>query len=257
VHTAVEEAWLNNYEQAMHDLGYPDSIINRTILNPTNEQLEMLNHIGQKPIPIYLEQRSKKQIGGFTVSGKFDLVMDGVLEDIKNTSAYTYVFKSNDEQYKLQGSIYKWLNPDKITADYMLIQYVFSDWSAKDLRNNPQKYPPLPQLAYKVPLMSIEETEQYVEQKINALNSLWDKPQRDLPMCTDEELWRTPSVWKYYKNPLKTKKSTKNYDNAEDAYSRVAADNYVGQVIEVKGTVKACEYCPAFPICEQKDAYFP
>jgi len=33
----------------------------------------------------------------------------------------------------------------------------------------------------------------------------------------------------------------------------MAADGGVGIVVEKPGQVLACKYCPAFPICSQKD----
>lgn len=251
IHEGLEKAWMYNYAKAMQSLGYPQKIIDQIKINPSSEELT------QDTIPVYLEQRSSKQIGEYTVSGKFDIVLEGRLEDLKTTSVYTYVYKSNDKQYQLQGSIYRWLNPEIITNDYMLIQYIFTDWSANDLKKNPSKYPPNPQLAYKIPLLSIAETDIYVNNKINLLQSLWDAPEDRLPECTDAELWRTPSVWKYYKNPLKKTRSTRTVTTQEEAYSLLAQDNYVGEVVEIKGEVKACAYCDAYAICKQKDRYFP
>ena len=55
----------------------------------------------------------------------------------------------------------------------------------------------------------------------------------------------------YYKNPEKMSRSTKNFDNKQDAYIFMAENKNVGLVKEVPGQVVACKYCPAFPICEQ------
>lgn len=256
VHTAVEHAWLNNYERAMTSLGYSEDVIKRVRINPCLSQLAEYEKQSIEVLPIYLEQRAEKQVGDFTVSGKFDLVIDGVVEDIKNTSVYTYIYKTKDKDYQLQGSIYKWLNPDIITADYMLIQYFFSDWSKSGKLQNPKNYPPAEQIAYKIPLLSYQETEAYVTKKVNDIRHYWDKPESEIPQCTDEELWRSATVWKYYKNPKSTGRSTKNFDTMPEAYARLAADGNVGKVVEYTGQAKACLYCPAFPICKQKDAYF-
>ena len=59
------------------------------------------------------------------VSGKYDLVLDGQLSDYKSTSVWTYIYGSKVEDYIKQGSIYKWLSPDKITSDYININYIF------------------------------------------------------------------------------------------------------------------------------------
>jgi len=76
-----------------------------------------------------------------------------------------------------------------------------------------------------------------------------------MPACTAEELWQTPSVFKYYKNPEKTLKSSGNFDDYYLANERFVQDGSVGLIVEVKGQVKACAYCAAFEVCKQKDAY--
>ena len=63
------------------------------------------------------------------------------------------------------------------------------------------------------------------------------------------------STYKYYKNPQKTDRSTKNFDNLAEANLRMIDDGNVGTVLTVKGEVKRCHYCAAFTVCKQKDAY--
>lgn len=256
VHTAVEVAWLEHYEQAMLDLGYPQKVIDRVRINPTSAEMQEYYDDNIEVLPVYMEIRSTKTIAGMNVSGKFDFVAEGNLEDIKNTSTYTYVNKSKDEDYKLQGSIYRWLNQGIITGDHITIQYVFTDWNVGGLRQNPTAYPPSPQVAYKVPLMSVAETELYVKTRIETLQKLWDADEHLMPECTSKELWRNAPIWKYYKNPAKTDgRSTKNFTNPIEAGNRLSADGGVGIVKEIPGQVKACNYCDAYTICKQKDNY--
>ena len=50
-------------------------------------------------------------------------------------------------------------------------------------------------------------------------------------------------------------RSTKNFDNLAEA-NAFKAEKGKGVVVTKLGEPKACEYCPAFDICKQKDAYF-
>ena len=77
--------------------------------------------------------------------------------------------------------------------------------------------------------------------------------EKDLPLCNSKELWRSEPVYKYYKNPDKTTRSTKNFDNLSDANKRLAEDGGVGVVITQPGQAVACKYCSAFALCTQKD----
>ena len=157
--------------------------------------------------------------------------------------------------YALQGSLYRWLNPNIIKKDHINIQYIFTDWSAADAKQKPE-YPQARVLTQRIPLISLEETQQYVESKLTQYTQYRDAPESEIPYCTDEDLWRKETVWKYYKDPSKIEgRSTKNFTTSAEAFARLAQEGSVGIVKEVKGGVVACRYCSAFPVCTQKDTY--
>lgn len=246
IHDSIEQAWTKNHAVAMSLLGFPQKVIDKVLINPTDAQLT------PDCIPIYLEQRAHKQVGKYTVSGKFDFIGDGRVEDFKSTGVYTYIHSTNDDKYIWQGSIYRWLNPTLITKDQMAIQYIFTDWSRAKAMSDP-KYPPQRIHQKILPLKSIQETDAFVKRKLNQIDALMDTPEEELPLCTAEDLWRSDPVFKYYKNPAKTARSTANFDTRQAAYIRLAEDNNVGIVVEKPGQVTACKYCSAFSICTQKD----
>ena len=246
IHDSIERAWTHNYVNALTALGYPQKMIERVMINPKPEELV------DGTIPVYMEQRQTKQVGKHTVSGKFDFIGDGRLEDFKSTSTYTYINGSNDSKYILQGSIYRWLNPKIITKDEMAIQFIFTDWSGMRARTE-AGYPTNRFQEKLLPLMSVQATDNYITNKLNQIDKYMDEPEATIPLCSDEDLWRSQPVFKYYKNPLKTTRSTKNFDTKQDAYIKLSEDGNVGIVIEKPGQVTACKYCNAFSICSQKD----
>jgi len=248
IHDAIERSWLNGFPEALKALGYPEKTIERIRVNPKPEEL----HHGL--IPVYLEQRSYREIAGRTVSGKFDFVGDGRVEDFKSTSVNTWINNTNDDKYILQGSIYRWLNPRIITQDTMAIQFIFTDWVAVRARTDPN-YPSNRIMERVLRLHPLDYTENFIRTKIQQLDLYWHAPESDMPRCSDDELWRKAPQYKYYKNPTSTARSTKNFDNKQDAYLRLAQDGNVGRVVEVPGQVVACKYCPAYPVCSQKDQY--
>ncbi len=246
IHDAIERSWTENHNTALEALGYPKKVIEKIRINPSKEDLT------DDCIPIYLEQRAYKKVGRFQVSGKFDFVGEGRVEDFKTTSTFTAINNTNDEKYVQQGSIYRWLNPDIITKDEMAIQFIFTDWSKAKAMQDPN-YPQNRIQQRVFMLKSVNETQAFVERKLAQIEQYWDADENELPRCTDEELWRSEPVFKYYKNPASTKRSTKNFDNQQDAMLRYIEDGSVGLVKEVPGQVTACKYCPAFSICSQKD----
>lgn len=247
IHDAIERSWKDNYPNALANLGYPKRVIEKIRINPKPEELT------DGVIPVYMEQRAKKTVGKFTVTGKYDFIGDGRVEDFKSTSTYTAINNTNDEKYIWQGSIYRWLNPQIITKDEMAIQFIFTDWSKAKAMADP-KYPQQRIQQRILPLKSIQETDAFVTRKLNQIEQYWDAPEEQLPPCTDADLWRSEPVFKYYKNPEKRARSTKNFDNRHDAQLRYIEDGSVGIVVEQPGQVTACKYCPAFAVCSQKDA---
>ena len=250
IHAAIEKAWLNP-KQALKALGMPTKLADNVMINPSKPMLEL----NPNAIPVYMEQRAYKQVGKYKVSGKFDFVAEGRVQDFKSTSVWGYLNQTNVVKYSLQGSLYRWLNPDIIHKDDMVVNYIFTDWSAADAKQKPE-YPQARVLTQRIPLISVEETQAYVEAKLKQIEKYQDAKESEIPYCTDEDLWRKETVWKYYKHKDKTDgRSTKNFDNSADAYARLADDGYSGIVVEVKGQVVACRYCNAFSVCTQKDNY--
>ena len=248
IHDAIENAWVTNKDAALTALGYPKHVIDRIKVNPTEEELQANPSI----IPVYMEQRMSKQVGRWTVSGKFDFIGDGMVQDFKTTGTYTYTNQTNAIKYSQQGSIYRWLDPKKITEDRMEIHYIFTDWKANLAKSDPS-YPKQSFHTQSYDLMSYEETDRYIRNKLALIDKYMDSPEEEIPECAPDDLWQSEPTWKYYKDPNKRTRSTKNFDNAADAYMRQAQDGYVGVVVETPGQVKACQYCSAFPVCSQKD----
>lgn len=250
IHDSIEKAWSGDLKPKIMALGYPEHVASRIVLNPSPELLKERSDI----IPAYMEKRSSKIVEGRTVSGQFDFVLDGRLEDFKTTGVYTYQKDTSSKKFVWQGSIYRWLNPDIITKDEMGIQYIFTNWTASGLVRE-KNYPPSKILQQIHELHPIGEVDHFVKTKIREVISLWNAPEEQMPDCTSEELWREPPVYKYYKNPNSKKRSTKNFDNMQDALARQYKDGNVGVVDTVHGKVKKCKYCAAVLICKQKDNY--
>lgn len=245
LHSAVEAAWKDpaTLNKAMELWRIPENMRDKIKVNPES--------ISEDEIAIYLENREEIEVGSWIVLGKYDLVLNGILEDIKSTSVWSYIFDSNAKNYSLQGSIYKWLSPNRITSDYVNIHYIFTDWSkAKSMQDS--SYPPHRVMTKKYPLMTVEETDNWIKQRLSEIDRNIDLPQSHLPECSDEELWATETEYKYYKNPDKKSRATKKFSSLDEAMQRLGNDGNVGEVVTVPGQVKACRYCPVLDICEQR-----
>lgn len=252
IHDAIERTWKENYVTAMQALGYPLRVINRVAVNPTDDMLAANEDL----IPVYLEQRLSRKLGKWTITGKFDFIGEGRVQDFKSTAVWTYMNQVNNNKYTLQGSIYRWLDPKKITQDEMDIHFIFTDHQASKVKTDPN-YPPRGFKKQSFNLMPLAGTTKFILDKTTELEKFWNADEEDIPLCSDEDLWRSLPVFKYYKNPENSTKpgarSTKNFDSRYDANLRMVEDGSVGVVVEKPGEVTACRYCSAFPVCSQKD----
>ena len=242
LHNSIEDSWTENHNQALTDLGYPKRAIDRVLINPEPEELT------EDSIPLYFEKRTEKQVGNWIISGQFDLIYDHQVQDVKSTSVFTYVNRTNDLKYSQQGSLYRWLNPDLIKKDDMAIQFIFKDWNKNMVSNDP-RYPKMPVLEHTVPLMPITQTELFVLGKIADIEKYMYADEADLPYCTDEDLWRRDTSYKYYSKP-DSKRASKVFDNPGDANMHLA-NKGKGEVREIKSQPTACLYCSAATECSQ------
>lgn len=250
IHDGIEKAWLLNHVPAMRALGFPEKVIKKVRVNPDQSDLE------PGDIPVYLEQRLKRKLGKWTITGKFDFIGEGRVQDFKSTSAFTYMKQTNADKYAQQGSIYRWLDPKKITEDVMDIHYIFTDWQQSRAQGS-DGYPSKSFLRQTYQLMPLQETERFIKAKVDLIEKHWDTPEPELPLCDDAELWRTEPQFKYYANPenanIRGKRSTKNFDSRQDAVIFMSEKGGKGVIKEVPGQVTACKYCSAFAACSQKD----
>ena len=255
LHDSIEKAWVKGAHSALTKLRYPERVINAVLVNPSHEQL------AQTPdaIPVYIEQRMFRELNGWNIGGKFDMVAEGFVQDNKSTSAYTWLYGTKDDDYAEQGSIYRWIDAgqpyQKITEDLMLVNFIFTDWQKSQAKQNP-KYPQniLEQKA--IPLIPLDKMEARIAAKLKLIEKYENTPESQLPECTPDELWMGETVHKYFADPAKTDgRATKNFDSLAEANAYKQAKGK-GVVKSVVGTPKRCEYCPVFEICSQKDKYF-
>lgn len=244
IHNAIEQAWIGpGLVKALEALGLP---AHKYIVNPVGPVPEGM-------LAVYVEQRVEKEIDGWIITGQYDIVIVGQLHDVKSTKSYVIQKRLNDTKWAMQGSIYRWLNPEVISDDSVVIECVVLDWSAAGAAASPE-YPQQQWVSIRLTLKTLQETESFIRQKLTDITKHLDTPEAELPECTDEELWREGPTYAYFANPEATGRSTKNFDSLHDA-NMFLAEKGKGRVDTRPGKVKACAYCPAASICTQRLRY--
>lgn len=252
VHSAVERVWLVPHlrNKALLRMGYSKEDIDNILVNPTDEE------IGDNPdaITLFFEQRQKKKVLGYTIGGKYDAILSGVLHDVKTTSAYAWVHGTRDEDFIIQGSIYRWLNPDKVTEDFIRICFYFTDWS-KAGTSNPD-YPDARAKYRDYKLMSIADTEKWVKERVQQRIKLADADESELPECTDADVWLSETSYRYFSDPTKVNgRATRVFKDHDEAMAHWQSAGK-GVVIATVPIANKCQkYCNAFTVCKQKDNF--
>ena len=244
IHDAIERAWVGpGLKKALEALGLP---AHKYVVNPAGP-------VPEDMLAVYVEQRVEKEFNGWIITGQYDIVVVGQLHDVKTTKGFVVEKRLHDKKWKMQGSIYRWLNQEVITDDSVVIECVVLDWTAASAAASPN-YPQQQWVSLRLSLHSVQETESFLHAKTSELTKHLNTPEPELPECTDEDLWRDAPTYAYFANPEATGRSTKNFDNLHDANLHLALKGK-GRVDIRPGKVKACAYCPAAPLCTQRLRY--
>ena len=207
-----------------------------------------------KKTPIYIQKRYEEPFMDRVLSGAPDMILGGRLFDYKSTAVFLYQ-KKKPEDYLWQLTTYRYLARDYITDDVATIQFILKDWSKA--RAKDPNYPQTPCPTMLVPVGSPEVCKARLESRINELNALMSAEDAELPPCTDEELWLDPPRFAYYSNPnaRPNARATRVFDTMGDAFAFQATKNGVGRIDTRKGLPKACDYCSASTICQQRASW--
>lgn len=284
-HTAVQLFWESPNEywrNGLKNLGYSKKYINRIIVNPTKKQLKkfQIKHKGNALV-VYIEKRAQARIGKYNLTGKYDYIFDGRVQDLKTASVYKvnkmlqewymyevlvkdvqdktinhskYIALIYDEcptifEYLMQGSIYKVLNPDKIKSKFFLLEVVMKDWFA--YMEDMPGYPSKSIMDFELFLFSVKATKKWAKRKLKYVHSIRKAKVEDLPYCTPTELWQGKPIYKYFTNPKNTKATKVFKHDSHAAYAYLDSKNGVGVIKIIHAPIKACGYCDFSSKCDQ------
>lgn len=240
---AVDDALQRVLEDAealktiLGELGYSSGVIERLEVNP-----EPFTGKG-----IYTHQRRNRDIAGISVSGEFDFILNGEIIDLKTTKTYTYINRVTEDKFKWQMSLYAWIFSDMVQKNTGTLVYLLTDWSP----SNKPDHPPHAAPSARIPLYSTQEVERFIRKKVRELQRYQDTPEKELPYCTEEELWMKEPVFQYFSKEGNTRAS-KNFKTLAEAMNHKVEKN-AGVVVRKPGKAMACKYCSVYAYCSQKD----
>ena len=204
------------------------------------------------------EERVYVECLGKKLSGKFDILQlhdDGTatLIDVKTTSVWSFIFKSRNNDYMKQLSIYRWLLASNAypTVTGAKIWYHFTDWQKSKAKVD-SSYPSLPIAIRDLPLLSLDLTEEMVKNKIKELEINYAKAQDDLPFCTDDELWKEQDKFAVMKRGRKTACKLLDSEIAAKGYINNQGKEGLFYIEKREGKTHRCDYCNVKEICNQR-----
>lgn len=193
-----------------------------------------------------VEERLYADVEGWKLSGQFDRMdlRNETLDDYKCTSTFK-VMMSDMKEWERQLNILRWLAiQNGYKVEKLRIIAILRDWRKSDAKRKPD-YPQKPVVTIDIPVWSLDETYQYIRERIN-LHQAAEAGGTHIG-CTDEERWYEGTTYALMKKG--GKRAIKIYERKEDAESAVT-DGYV--VETRRGGYRRCaEYCEVAEFCEQ------
>lgn len=192
----------------------------------------------------------------YYLSGKADLldIDNKKIIDYKTTSSFKFV-KKDFEDYRLQLLIYAWLfkkigyevNKGEIVA-------ILRDWQRSKAQYD-KSYPQLQvqTITFEFTDKDFEDIEIYIKNRFSEIKAYEDKPDDELPECTMEERWATPT--RYAIKKIGNKKALKLHENAKQAIKHLEELNTkFGDIYEIEVRESCdgrCEnYCSCNVFCK-------
>lgn len=193
------------------------------------------------------ERTLKGDFGGREMWGTADLFDEKqVINDWKVTSAWSIVYGSKLHDWTVQLNAYKRLfEKNDYVVRGMVINAILRDWS-KNKAKASADYPQTPVVQVKIdPMPNIDD---YIIDRIDAIQDASQLDDDDLPICTMKERWQDPTKYAVMVNGKK--RSLKNHDTL-NAAEKHAAD-IGGYVEERPSEPRNClDYCPVSKWCNK------
>ena len=187
-------------------------------------------------------------VNGWLLHGTVDYIKPQVIWDHKLTSVWSYVFGVKPEWEK-QLNVYAYLSE---MNDRMIKELYVIMWFKDFLRYRAGKdgYPDAPVKQVPVELWTIPDQKEYVIGRVRAHKRAEDLPDDNLPLCTPEERWESPTTYAVMKKGRKS--ALRVLDSELEAVSWMDTTGK-GEYIETRpGKAARCEhYCDVRDFCNQ------
>ena len=195
-----------------------------------------------------VEKRFKWKISDTNISGKIDLLENGVLSDHKTTSVWHIIHNSDNflDWQKSLNCYYFILKKNGIDIKKLQIIALLRDWS-KNKAKIDKEYPQHQCLVIPIEIWPEEKQEEYIMEKITEHEKYLTYEDDEIPECSPEERWANPTTFAVKKKGAQ--KALRVLKTVEEAVKYM--ENKPGTWIEErKGVDNKCTgYCNVCQWC--------
>ena len=200
-----------------------------------------------------VEQRLFAEVNDWVVSGQMDVLEGGVLNDFKVTSVWSRDGKIEwEQQLNLLAALcrreYQKTGDERYLVTKLQIIAIYRDWVMS--KTFDADYPQAQVGVIEVPLWSLERQEAYLLERVKA------HQESEPPPCTDEERWKSETVWALMKEGRKS--AVKLYDNMDEAQDAAEKAGKNHSVVCRQGEYRRCaNYCNVSHACPTWNSGLP
>ena len=202
----------------------------------------------------FKEESFSVDVLDYKVTGKVDRydMKHETIEDWKTASVWKVIFQ-DFEDWKRQGLIYAWLlKQSGLNVRHIRFVALLKDFSKSEAKKKAD-YPQSPVYIYEFDPTPEDMTsiEVYIKDKVFDVSQNVEKADDDIPECSPDQRWATPTKWAVMKEGRKTAvKVCETQEEAEKFIDDLEKEKDKHFVEERKGQDKKCyDYCTCCEFC--------
>ena len=202
----------------------------------------------------FKEESFSVDVLDYKVTGKVDRydMKHETIEDWKTASVWKVIFQ-DFEDWKRQGLIYAWLlKQSGLNVRHIRFIALLKDHSKSEAKKKAD-YPQEPVYIYEFDPTPEDMTsiEVYIKDKVSDVSQNVEKADDDIPECSPDQRWATPTKWAVMKEGRKTAvKVCETQEEAEKFIDDLEKEKDKHYVEERKGQDKKCsDYCACCEFC--------
>lgn len=197
-------------------------------------------------------KEDEKIVKKYYISGRFDLYDYNKQQviDYKLTTVWSYVLGGKSE-WKDQLAGYGWMLRSigfPVTSAQNIL--IFRDWRQSEFFRDPAKYPAKScyVIDYKYTDADFDKAYDRLIDALTEIVKYENTPDDELPVCSPEQRWEKPAVYKVMSKGRKT--SHRNLPTREEAEQWMQDNNKGEYIVEVLGeSTKCLRYCSCCQFC--------